>query len=117
MVDPIQEYHDSPTILAQLPLKAETFDFTLTEVHGTCPQCDSALVHLRGKIVDYGNCLEVRSSGICPQHKMLVVMRAFRYYADGHVMFKDHGEWVQAEKRGVVADFLASLWAKLWRRS
>lgn len=82
-----------------LPYKAE-FGFVLQEAHGFCPVCGEELEHMKGKINEYGQCIEVRMMGLCHKCKLLIECHPMRHYSDGRFMMRheEHG-WVELYSR------------------
>ena len=76
-----------------IPYKTK-WGFTLEQIDSFCPNCNKPLSDVRGKIVEFQHCVEVRGSGICYHCKLFVHLDATRIYDDNRFSFcGDDGVW------------------------
>ena len=73
------------------PLKLKS-GITIDQLIGMCPDCNKNLCDLRGEIIEYNNCSEVKLAGLCHPCKTLVTCQ-MRYYKDGRIMQNISGGW------------------------
>jgi len=79
----------------QLPYTTK-WGLELQKINGNCPRCDAALSDLKGSLIEFSSCVEVKATGICHKCKLIVGCLPFRCYKDGRLMFyKKENGWIE----------------------
>jgi hypothetical protein len=76
----------------RLPYEAERHTLTVERFKLECVECGKSNERLRGKFVEYDNCVEILCGGICHDCRLITYGR-IRVYDDDRVLHQARGGW------------------------
>jgi hypothetical protein len=79
--------------------------YTLCEFKGMCKGCGEPCKDLRGEVIEWPNCLQLRCAGRCEQCSLVTVFE-IRWAKDSMVHHSSEG-WV-------IYPFNISIWRRMW---
>lgn len=85
-----------------LPIRVDKFDYTIEQIDINCPECQSKLTNLRGRVYESIECVETDIVGLCLECQLVVGHRSRFYPATGRYLMYGNNGW----KEG----FMVSSW-------
>lgn len=91
--DILSMYRKSNHIESLLPYRSDTKNVVISAVDVSCSECNGKGEHLRGRFVEWPNCIELCGLALCSQCETIIRF-SVRWYQDGSTaVFSDDG-WI-----------------------